>query len=308
MGMPSPPRVPQQLRGIVFSRAHAHANGVTDAMLRGREYVCVRRGVYRTADTPLSFESGVRAALHVLPADAALSHVTNLRWRGLSIGPPEPLHLALCRDLRRRPDGIVLHRYQHSIDVEYVDAVPVLRPARTFIDCATILSVRRLVWVGDWLVARGLVDMRTLRTEVYESHLDGVQRARRAAAMVRPGAESVRESDTRWLLVTAGLPEPPINRDLYAASGRFLGRGDLSYPEFRVLVEYDGWYHERTAAQRGHDVLRREGFEAAGWRVVVVTAGDLAEFGRVAWRVFDALRERGYTGPRPTVGPRFGRL
>jgi very-short-patch-repair endonuclease len=69
------------------------------------------------------------------------------------------------------------------------------------------------------------------------------------------------------------------------------------------MVEHDGWVHERDARQRQRDHLRRERLEAEGWRVIVITVADFANERAIAWRVYDALRQRGYRGLRP----RFGR-
>ena len=198
--------------------------------------------------------------------------------------------------------------------------------------------MRELVEVGDWLVAERHTDLLTLRDYVVRSHLDGVLRARDAASMVREGSESVRESAVRWAIVASGLPEPEINVDIQDALGRFLARGDLVYREWQVLVEYDGWHHERDALQRqrdpvplvlalhfggdpegagefqghGHperdalqrqrDHLRREALEAAGWRVIVVTTADMRDVRTVVWRIHAALKARGFTGPTPQCG------
>ncbi|HUQ00640.1 MAG TPA: hypothetical protein VM093_09295 [Aeromicrobium sp.] len=96
-----------------------------------------------------------------------------------------------------------------------------------------------------------------------------------------------------------------MNLEIRKESGEFLGRGDLPFPGWKVLAEYDGWYHERGAAQRQHDVLRRERLEAAGWIVIVLTSADTPQ--RMAWRVYDALVRRGYAGPTPRFDPRFAR-
>jgi very-short-patch-repair endonuclease len=61
-----------------------------------------------------------------------------------------------------------------------------------------------------------------------------------------------------------------------------------------VLVEYDGWQHERDAWQRQKDHLRREALEAAGWLVIVVTTADMRAPKSVAARVARALMSRGY--------------
>ena len=168
-----------------------------------------------------------------------------------------------------------------------------LGPDRTFVDVATQLRERDLLRVGDWLVASGRTDVERLRAFVFASHLDGVQRARRVALMVRPGSASPRDSDLRWEIVRAGLPEPELNADIVDDLGVFLARGDLVYREWKVVVEYDGWQHERDAWQRQYDHLRRERLEGAGWRVIVVISADFAHPRSIAVRVANALRQAG---------------
>jgi len=272
-------------------------------MLQGPRFVPVFDGTYRTADTPDSFELLVRAALLVLPLDAVLSHVSNLRWRGYDAVPSIPLHFSTTKRIHVERPRIVVHRRQGQLSSTFLRGVPLLGPDRTFVDAATQLSERELLRAGDWLVSNGHTDVLDLRAYVLLSHLDGVQRARRVAPVVREGVDSVRESDVRWVLMAYGLPIPEPNPDLLDGFGRFLAKGDLVYKGFKVLVEYDGWQHERDAAQRQRDHLRRERLEAEGWRVIVVTAEDFRDERSIAWRVFNALRQRGYTGPRP----RFGR-
>ncbi len=250
----------------------------------------------------MTYELVVAAARLVLPADAALSHVSSLRLRGLAVRPGLPLHFSTNSQLRSHQPGIVLHRRQGQLWPDVMSGMPVLGPDRTFVDCGTQLSLRQLVEVGDWLVAQGQTDLVTLRDYVIESHLDGVLRARDAAAMVRVGAESVRESAVRWELIRSGLPEPEINPDIVDDLGRFLARADLAYRKWKVLVEYDGWQHERDAFQRQRDHLRREALEAAGWRVIVITTEDMRNTRSVVWRVHAALKARGYSGPTPRFG------
>jgi very-short-patch-repair endonuclease len=144
------------------------------------------------------------------------------------------------------------------------------------------------------MVGRQLLDVRALHAYVHDSHLDGVQRARRVAPLLRGGSASPQESELRWRLVRAGLPEPELNVDITDEHGRWLARGDLVYRRWKVLVEYDGWQHERSARQRQWDHLRREQLEGAGWRVIVVTAADMASPDTIVIRVRQALRQRGY--------------
>ncbi|MGI8952991.1 MAG: DUF559 domain-containing protein [Nocardioidaceae bacterium] len=101
------------------------------------------------------------------------------------------------------------------------------------------------------------------------------------------------------MLVFARLPEPLTNVDIVDTLGRFIARGDMPYPTHKVLVEYDGWQHEREAWQRQRDRVRLDDLQRAGWIVIVVTAHDLRHPCDIVRRVHDALVRRGYTGGDP---------
>jgi very-short-patch-repair endonuclease len=286
--------IPESLGGRAFTRRQAHEAGVSDDQLRGRRFVRLSPGVYRTAETEESWELRVDAARLVLPGDAALSHVSNLRWRGLEVGPAAPVHFATNASAQRVRSGVVVHRYGAPVLAEKVRGLPLVDPYRTFVDCATIVGVRTLVVIGDWLVACGLVDPARLIQYADTVHFDGVRRSRRAAPLVRRGSASPRESELRWELDRAGLPEPEINANIHDDFGGWLARGDLVYRRWKLLVEYDGWYHERSSSDRQHDLRRRESLEAAGWRVIIVTSADMTRPGLVAARVHLALVDRGW--------------
>ncbi len=101
------------------------------------------------------------------------------------------------------------------------------------------------------------------------------------------------------MLRFARLPEAELNAVVLDAAGGFLARGDLVYRAWKVVVEYDGFHHERDPRTRQHDLRRRELLEAAGWTVIVITAADLARPASVPARVHAALVLHGYTGPAP---------
>lgn len=281
--------IPDRLRGTAFTASFARELGVSDRMLEGKRFVRLHRGVYRTSDTEPTLEVLLQAARLVLPSGVAVSHVTNLRWRGFAVGPMRPLHFATNQTLHCRAEAVVLHRYRHELELEMWRGQIVTPPARTFVDVATQLDDRRLLRVGDWMVGQDLVDLDDLRWFCAESHLDGVRRARRVAPIVRRDVASPLESDVRWTFHRAGLPEPEVNADIHAADGRWLAKGDLVYRRQKVVVEYDGWQHERDARQRQWDHLRREQLEAAGWRVIVITAEDMRRPHLVVARVRLAL-------------------
>lgn len=276
-------------------------------MLRGRHFVVVHHGVWRLATTDLTFDLAVRAAALALPPDSTVSHVTALQWMGVMIGNPSPIHFTTTSTAQTRND-LVLHRRVGHTSPRPIRGVATLGPDRSFVDSATLLSLRHLVGAGDWLVRARLTTVSRLIDYAMTSHLDGVIRAREAALLVRERVDSPRESDVRLLIVTAGLPEPDTNVDIVTQTGEWVARGDLALPAYRVVIEHDGWVHERSAEQRQKDHLRRERIEAAGWTLIVITAADFAHPTAIIARVFEALRRRGHTGPPPELGRKWHQI
>jgi hypothetical protein len=305
--MPRHPQIPDELRSAVFTTSQAAKLGVTASMLRGQHFVKVHRGVWRLADTEVSFDLAVRAAALALPPGSALSHVTALQWMGVGVGRSLPLHFSTCSTAQVMHD-IVLHRRLGRLSPRDVRGVAVLGPDRSFVDSATLLGVRDLVRAGDALVRAGLTSIDRLLEYVMSSHLDGVVRAREAAVLVRERVDSPRETDVRLLLVLAGLPEPQTNVDVFDDEGTWLARGDLVIPELRLIIEHDGWHHERSAEQRQKDHLRRERIEAAGWTLVVITTADFQHPTAIVARVYEALVRRGYAGPPPFLTAQWRRI
>ena len=121
----------------------------------------------------------------------------------------------------------------------------------------------------------------------------GAARLREALPFIRQDSWSRPESITRCHLVKAGLPEPVLNRDYFDAHGIHLGCIDLSYPEFKVAIEYQGSQHAQRYAR---DVERIERLRAEGWIVIQVTAPLLATPAELVRRVRVALVSRGWRG------------
>ncbi|TBN56309.1 hypothetical protein EYE40_02245 [Glaciihabitans arcticus] len=110
----------------------------------------------------------------------------------------------------------------------------------------------------------------------------GARSARQALAQIRPRTDSPRESELRLLIAHGGLPEPVVNAAITDARGAFLGFGDLTYLEYRTIVEYDGEHHFGLDAQRVHDLDRVDRFRRAEWRVIQIHRLHLAGDGAPA--------------------------
>jgi len=282
-----------------FTRAEANSAGISDAMLRARRFRRLFRGLYILASVELTLTVWCRAALRISPVDAVISHHTALRLYGLEIGDPWPLHVSTRTSTHTRQQGIRMHQRKRRVDSTVIRGVAVTTPERTLVDIATKVSLVQLVQACDWMVHQGHTTTERLAAYAVAAHLDGVRRLRRIIGHVRDGVESPMETVVRLMLVFVRLPEPGCNVVIVDSVGRFLARGDLVYVQHKVVVEYDGWHHERDARQRQRDIIRREKLEAAGWRVIVVTIADMADRRAVVQRVHRALVNHGYTGRAP---------
>jgi len=80
------------------------------------------------------------------------------------------------------------------------------------------------------------------------------------------------ETRLRWLLISAGLPQPEVQVDLHDDDGEFLGRADLYYPHARLVIEYDGVNHRERLVS---DDRRQNLLINAGYRILRFTAADI---------------------------------
>ncbi len=79
------------------------------------------------------------------------------------------------------------------------------------------------------------------------------------------------ETRLRWLLLSAGLPRPKVQTDLYH-NGRFVGRADLYYPSARLVIEFDGGNHRDRLVT---DDRRQNMITNAGFRILRFTGPDI---------------------------------
>ena len=172
----------------------------------------------------------------------------------------------------------------------------VTTPARTWCDLATVLSDERLLAAGDRLiwwrdplcsvdeiarVARRLAGGR------------GAARRARVLPMLSDRADSPPESVIRLRIVRAGLPSPAVNQRVLVG-GQFIGMPDLSFPDFRMAIDYEGLHHLTDAKQWHKDLARVPRFENAGWHMTRASAPDLADSTTLIQNLRGRLLERGW--------------
>ncbi|HEY5847883.1 MAG TPA: DUF559 domain-containing protein [Microlunatus sp.] len=286
--------LPASLRTRPFTYEEALAVGISRRALQGPSVRRLRRRVYVAAGLPVTFAVKVAAARCVLPADAVAAGVTALRLMGLELGTVGPLRFVSTWPVQRRQPGVLVSRVARLPPNERGR----LRAEPAFLSAATQLDLVDLVAAGDWLVKQRRTTPAALRDHVSEARGRGSALARRAAGLVRERVDSVRETRLRLVLVLAGLPEPECNISL-GSEQWFIGKVDLVYQEYRVLLEYEGSQHQEDRKQWNADIGRYEEFTAEGYAVIRVSSERMRYPRLLVNGVYATLKERGYDGPPP---------
>jgi very-short-patch-repair endonuclease len=283
-----------------FTRADALAAGVSPSILKGLRFRRLFTGVYVHASVPSHPMVRVQAALALHPPSAFASHTSAAVVHGVPV-PASPLeHVSVLAEKdRRRRVGIRNHVAPHDAEVVTVRGIRVSSAVQMFLELAGLLALVDLVVVGDALVGMRLVTPGQLVAACTGSTRPGARAALRAAVHVRADVDSPMESRLRMLIVLAGLPEPTVNHVVRDTFGVVLYRFDLSYPDLRIVVEYDGRQHRADLAQWDHDTDRKDWFDAQGWlHVPVFSRGIFRDPEKTVRRVEAALRARGAVLPR----------
>ena len=122
-------------------------------------------------------------------------------------------------------------------------------------------------------------------------------RARRGAAYVRRDVDSPMETRLRMLLVLAGFPEPQVNLTVRDERGEVVRKYDLSYPEVKVAVEFNGKVHVLVPGAWEKDLERRDAVDDSGWRLLpVISSGIYGTPEQTLRRVHRVLLARGLPG------------
>lgn len=170
--------------------------------------------------------------------------------------------------LPRRPDVIGHQCLLRPDEVEEKEGVYLTTRARTWLDLAELL--------GRHKKKRGIV------------------RAREALDLSRVGSDSAQETRLRLAIINAGLPEPVLNQRIVAEWGDTFHEPDMSYPEYRLAIEYDGDGHS-GAGQVNLDIGREEKIDLAGWKQVRISAPDMRnEAKKAVAKIRTALYRQGW--------------
>jgi len=267
----------------IFTVREAPALDLTPKQIRNTRFSAPTTGV-RVNDPDPSLIDRCRAIARVVHPNAAFARTTALRLLGVDIPwqleDDHAIHIVTPRRGERPQRFAVTPHFcgQKQLDVVDRFGLRITSAPQTWLQLAHRLNRNSLVGLGDAMTRRknpvttpGALSF--LMRETFK--MKGLTLCREAIELIRPGTDSPMETDLRLLMVDAGLPEPLVNVPALDDKGQFLALPDLSYPQLKIAIEYDGDHHRTDPATWRRDVERRQRLEDAGWLIITATADDV---------------------------------
>ncbi|GDY32618.1 endonuclease domain-containing protein [Gandjariella thermophila] len=287
--------MPGELHGLFRGTAAVAAGVLRPDQLRSTSFRRLFRDVYWPAWLPVTHPIRCRAAALIAPESAVLTGRSAATVLGVPLAAThDPVELLVPEADRFGPVRGTRIRRGPVPPVDHLpwDRIRIAASERMAFDVVARANLRRAVAELDQLIRHDVVDLEAFRGWLRGCHLHGVVRARRAAELADPRAESPPESEVRVLLRLAGLR--PVPQLCVWDEHGLVGRVDLGFEEHRVAVEYDGEWH--AAADRfARDRERLNRLQAAGWEVVFVTKALLREDPRAVVAAVQAALRRART-------------
>lgn len=299
--------IPPELKAEPVLEADARAFGLTTKLLQRSGFRQVHRGVFLWPELGYGPEVQYDDAQLTTDRIALASHQTAAQLHGLPVPEPDRPHFWFPECEKGRTTRR-LHAHWYKVPNmpahTMVNDRRVTTIGKTFIDLATELCLFDLVAYGDAAIRREGITVEHLRKLSQERGRRHIRKARQAVELIRPRVDSRPETHLRLLMTFAGLPEPVTNQKALDRCGEWFATPDLSYPDLRLAIEYDGRHHWERQKQRTRDVERNAMYSDNGWVVIVVLGENLYRRPHsILDRILRHLRERGHaTAPAAIDG------
>lgn len=269
-----------------------------DYRVRARRLQPVQRGVYRLAPIASPSEREIAGVLACGP-EAVVSHRSAAAlWGLLPRGRQAPVHVTVRARHRRRRPGLLVHCSPglRPEETTKIDRIPVTTPARTVIDLASTVRLRRLEQALAAAEREGLTGHPELASLIdLHPRRRGVRALR--ALLEKDAQPAFTRSDAEEsflsLVEKAQLERPQSNVMVAGHEVDFLWRAA------RLVVEVDGFEFHSSRAKFESDRKKDGHLSARGFQVIRVTWRQLRrEPEAVLVRVAQSLTAaslRGYT-------------
>lgn len=271
----------------LFTHCQAVVLGFSPSAIRHRlkagRWRWVNEGVYRLPGVRITWEHHLMALTLAAGPNAAASHRAAAALLQIWGFQRDILEVTTPRPRRHRGEQLgIVHRWRpfpaHHLTV--IEGITTTRVARTLVDLAGVIHPARTERAVDTCLSAKVITFHALRGTFYEL----ASRGRAGTACMRkiledrgpeyipPASDFEREFFA--ILDAAGLPIPVRQLDV-GDDVDWIGRVDLAYPRFKVIIEVDSDRHHTSKLDREADAERDRRLAAAGWRVVRVTEDDL---------------------------------
>jgi hypothetical protein len=240
----------------------------------------VRRGVYRIAGAPETWEQHLLAACLARSGSVASFRAAAFLW-ALPGFDQDVFEITVPGIPRARLDGVVVHESQvwGPRHIGRRAGIPVSSVARVLCDLSALsayispIAIERAV---DDALRRKILTVRALENVSRDLSGRGRRRSTVTRAIVEargagyhPG-ESEPEKRIADLLERSGLPRPVAQYRIRI--GKQTLRADLAYPELGIVIEYDSREYHSSKSALDADAKRRNRLRLAGLMVLELTA------------------------------------
>ncbi|MCP5028747.1 MAG: type IV toxin-antitoxin system AbiEi family antitoxin domain-containing protein [Actinomycetia bacterium] len=266
--------------GLISTR-QAYDGGLTRAQIRHLvatgEWVRQRRGVYRSAIIPMTWQGELMAEL-LDDALASVSHRSGARVWSLDGARSCRPEITIPYPSRGRRTFAIVHG-----STQYDLFTPTMRQGlrvtpidRTLIDVAGVVKPHVRTAMIDDALNRRLLTLDELTACLVRHSVQGRTGSGklRADLHMRTAEEKVPLSSwSRWvaeLLVEHGLPAPRFEVVIEDRTG-FVAQVDLAYPELQIAIELDSVSFHLRRDRFTPDAVRRNAITNAGWHLLTVT-------------------------------------
>src|SRR6478609_3468933 len=290
-----PRNAPVYLRKTLL--ANGHCDRSIRALVADGVLVKLRPGAYADRKNHDGLDAAgrhglkARAVYQQARTAVVLSHVSGLpeydapTW-GLDLSD---VHITRLDGKAGRHEAGV---HQHCGTLEGDDVVErhgmkVMTPTRLALEVTTVASAEAgLVVVNHFLHGRMTTKQELLDRYAVMEHWPNTLRTGLVLHRADARVETVGESRTFHLILTAGLPLPIPQYEIHDRSGRVIHRVDFAWPGLGVFLEFDGkvkYEKYLKPGERASDVVIREKkrerliCDLTGWRCMRLDWADLGK-------------------------------